>query len=100
MIAMTIQTDVPADTGCISASFSRIEIPTNCIAGTRRRIGGPRRGRSGLRRRKDSSTRDVICKKFITDFGPVGKLIRLLELPKEGYFVHQNPIPRISKAIP
>lgn len=50
--------------------------------------------------RKYSCAGDVICEKVVADFGPVDKIVRLLILPEEGHFVHQDAAPRISKIIP
>jgi hypothetical protein len=54
------------------------------------------RGLGGLRAGKYSCAGDVICEEFVADFGPIVKVVRLLILPEEGHFVHQNAAPRIS----
>ena len=58
------------------------------------------RGLGGLRAGKYSCAGDVICEEFVADFGPIVKVVRLLILPEEGHFVHQDTAPRISKMIP
>ena len=90
MISTTTQTEVLADAGLVSASFWRIEILASCVG----RLMG--RGLGGLRAGKYSCAGDVICEEFVADFGPIVKVVRLLILPEEGHFVHQNAAPRIS----